>query len=129
MQTMKRVIFVGIHNKPNTTPLCSFTKSGKLIDRVISALDYKCHKTNLYDSNYYPHKALRKNIAKLWIHRVKPNENDIIVLLGKRVHLNFPELPQCVVLRYAHPASIWSTKNMNHYVDAIVDDINAFNGL
>ncbi len=32
---MKRIIFVGLHNKPHRTPLCASTKTGKLIQKII----------------------------------------------------------------------------------------------
>lgn len=126
---MKRVIFVGIHNKPNTTPLCSSTKSGKLIDRIIQRLHFKALKTNLFDVDYYPNRQVREKLKWDWVARIEPKRDDLIILLGKKVQLDFPDLIQCVVLRYAHPASVWSTKDMNRYVDVMAGNTNAFNGL
>lgn len=52
---MKRVIFVGIHNKPGLPPLCSTTRTGKVIDRVISKLIVKnCERKNIFPVEYMP---------------------------------------------------------------------------
>lgn len=50
-----KVIFVGLHHKPNKPALCSSTDSGKLIDQVIARLEgVECIKTNLYPGTAVP---------------------------------------------------------------------------
>jgi len=118
---MKRVIFVGLHNKPGMKPLDSKTKSGKLIDRIIE----KCRrhgmnvlKTNLFDVDYLPGKALMPIMSFEWIERVELFKGDIIVLLGGMTHKYFPPLPMDYTpIEIAHPASKRSHKEMDEYVE------------
>lgn len=121
-----RVIFVGIHNKPGLTPLCSTTKSGKLIDRVIARV--KCDmvlKTNLYDVDEMPIVA-KEVMAVNWLLLHKPTINDIIVLLGNEVFENFDfEGVLGYVLVRHHPASKRSRVSMDKYVEELSSQINA----
>jgi hypothetical protein len=121
-----RIIFVGLHNKPGKIALCSSTKSGKLIDRIIKNFGTECVKTNLYDVDYFPvDKAEQFNLAMDWWERVNPNEEDVIVLLGNATHKGFkcPFLPQFrpTVIKIAHPASKFSHDAMNEYVNSAVE--------
>jgi hypothetical protein len=115
-----KIIFVGLHNKPGKMPLCSSTKSGKLIDRIIDLLRHKGKevlKTNLFNIDYMP--ASIEQIHELtfdWIERVELYKNDIVVLLGAMVHEKFPNLPMNKVVKVAHPASKRSHVEMDEYV-------------
>jgi hypothetical protein len=75
-----RVFFVGIHNKPGLPPLCSTTKSGKVIDKVIAALPgVECIKTNLFNTNF---ETPLVDPPRIWAKRVGATEHDVIILLG-----------------------------------------------
>lgn len=121
---MKRVIFVGLHNKPGMKPLDSKTKSGKLIDRVIE----KCRhhgmnilKTNLYDVDYLPEGKEKGSLVFDWVERVELFQGDIVVLLGAMVHYDFPMLSLEKLIKVAHPASKRSHVDMNEYVEKTFD--------
>lgn len=121
-----KVIFVGIHNKPGLPPLCSSTKSGKLIDRIIAKLpaDVNCEKTNLYDIDYLPKDQYEKDIISLkWWEKVSIADFDIIVLLGIEVHENFWGRNMQYILKINHPASKRSYAEMNRYVSDAVEEI------
>ena len=113
-----KVIFVGIHNKPHLTPLCSSTKSGKLINRIIRQLPQyvKYEKTNLFDVDYFPEFDQMRGLAKEWYYLNMPEEDDVIVLLGAIVHKQFI-FNDLKILKLAHPSSIWSMPNQDRYVD------------
>lgn len=109
-----RIIFVGMHNKPDKIALCSSTKSGKLVDRIAEGFTHK--KTNLYNVEYYPKSEQEKyELAIDWVNRVDPAESDVIVLLGAEVHRNFIHKSDKII-KIAHPASQWSHEAMNDYV-------------
>jgi hypothetical protein len=125
----RRVIFVGMHNKPDKVALCSSTKSGKLVDRVALAGNFTHIKTNLYNVDYYPKSEIEKSIlANDWIVRVDPAEPDVIVLLGAEVHNNFKHSSKYIV-KIPHPSSQWSHEQMNTYVENAVKKIQALNPL
>lgn len=79
-----KIYFVGIHNKPGMKPLDSKTKSGKIIDQIISQFpDCECIKTNLCDIDYFPidRFEIREECQK-WNETYGAKEDSIIVLLG-----------------------------------------------
>jgi len=109
-----RIIFVGIHNKPNTKPLDSNTKSGKLIDKIILNLkEHKCLKTNLFDLDSIPENI--EHHQKIWIDTNNPQKEDVIILLGSNVHKFFPQVPSKII-KVKHPSAIWSNKEKVNYV-------------
>lgn len=121
---MRRVIFVGLHNKPGMKPLDSKTKTGKLVDRIIE----KCRhhgmnvlRTNLYDVDYLPEGKEKGALAFNWIERVELFKDDIIVLLGAMVHYDFPLLTLDNIIKVAHPASKRSHVDMDEYVQKTFD--------
>lgn len=126
---IKRVIFVGLHNKPNMKPLDSKTKSGKLIDRIVE----KCRhhgmnvlKTNLYDVDYLPEVKDLPILSFDWVERVELFKGDIIVLLGAMTHRYFPPLPMDYTpIEIAHPASKRSHLAMDEYVENTFEKISA----
>lgn len=119
-----RVIFVGVHNKSNLVPLCSSTKSGKLINRVINNISIECIKTNLFNIDRLPHKEEIYNLCDEWYWTNLPTKDDIIVLLGAIVHREFI-FNELTLIKVAHPSSMWSHENMNNYVSNAVDKINS----
>lgn len=120
-----KIIFVGLHNKPDKIPLCSSTKSGKLIDRIIKEGYFtNVQKTNLFDVDYYPTKPEeQRTLSEDWIERIDPAESDIIVLLGASVHRSFIQCVGMKTIKVAHPASKRSHKEMNEYVDWVINRI------
>jgi hypothetical protein len=121
-----KVFFVGLHNKPHKTPLCSSTKSGKLIDRIINQVfnrngvdGAKWVKTNLFDVDFYPTNDDENwgRATEWWERNKDVEETDLIVLLGAAVHRDFVNCPYHVhILEVAHPASKRSHVDMNEYV-------------
>lgn len=119
-----RVIFVGVHNKTGLSPLCSTTKSGKLIDRIISSIECECVKTNLYNIEVLPPtKKAKFKMAQDWHFRILPSYDDIIVLLGGEVFKNFIEDEENTPIVLHHPASVWSNEKKNKYVESAVEKI------
>lgn len=119
-----RVIFVGMHNKIDTMPLCSSTKSGKLIDRVAMAVGCRWIKTNLYDVDYCPITYVEKaELARDWHYKTDWATRDIVVLLGKEVHENFIDSSGITILKFAHPASKWTHASMDEYVKKMSEAI------
>jgi hypothetical protein len=119
-----KIIFVGMHNKPMKMPLCSSTKSGKLVNRIIEALKpIECQKTNLYDVEYYPKREEKFNLAMNWHERIEPKLGDVIVLMGAEVHENYVQNMFDKVVKIAHPSSKRSHEAMNEYVISAVEKI------
>jgi len=119
-----RIIFIGIHNKPGLKPLCSSTKSGKLIDRIIKILPYNnILKTNLYDVDYLPKSKVEKEkLAYEYFCLIKPGLCDIVILLGNEVRTNIA-LNFSKRIEIKHPASIFSKENQDKYVSKAVAKI------
>ncbi len=122
-----KVIFVGMHNKPDKAPLCSSTKSGKLIDRIINELGkVNTMKTNLYDVEYFPTNEQEKyELAMKWGERIDYNADDVIVLLGAEVHVNYLDNICQNVIKIAHPSSKRSHKEMDDYVNSAVQRVKS----
>jgi hypothetical protein len=111
-----KVIFVGMHNKPGMQPLDSRTMSGKIIDALIEKLNTECVKTNLCDVEYMPKDFLEiNNHGIAWHERVKPELNDVVVLLGNWVHKNFWH-DNLNTVKLKHPASCMGRVNKEEYV-------------
>ena len=123
---MGRIIFVGLHNKPGKMPLCSSTKSDKLINRIIKEgrFSNSVLKTNLYDIDKMPSNDELFMLGLDWIDRVSPEGDDIIVLLGRFVHDHFPP-HSSIEIKVAHPASKRSHKEMNEYVADVIKKIKS----
>ena len=116
-----KIFFVGIHNKPNTQPLDSSTKSGKLIDKIILNLkNHKCIKTNLFNLNGIPKET--KSHQEIWIKTHSPTEKDIIILLGSNVHKLFPQT-NSKIIKAKHPSAIWSKQSQEDYIKEILKRI------
>jgi hypothetical protein len=122
-QCLNRVFFVGMHNKVGMTPLDSKTMSGKMIDLIISKLPCKCTKTNLFEGEYLPKDFITISHAMVdWHGKYKPNESDIIVLLGRWVQDNFWR-DKFKIVELPHPASCMGFVNKEIYTINAIDKI------
>lgn len=122
---MKRIVIVGLHNKPSMKPLDSKTKSGKLIDRIIKELTgFYIVKTNLFDVDYFPTEKIEQSrLAFDWIERAELNINDLVIVLGAAAKDAFPPIPNKIIY-IAHPASKRSHVDMDDYVIKTVELVN-----
>lgn len=112
-----RVIFVGLHNKPDMMPLDILTKTGKLINRIIKELpkNIEIVKSNLFDIDRMPISSEYYDLMNEWYWTNLPVDDDIIVLLGAFNHKIF-KFTELNVIKVAHPASKRSHEQMNEYV-------------
>jgi hypothetical protein len=122
---MMKVIFVGVHNKPDTNPLCIFTKTGKLLQRVIDQLPgVEFEKTNLLDIDHFPNdQDDTLMLARDWAYRISPDYDDIIILLGAIVQKWFQFNHDGEVLHFGHPSGVWSKIKQEAYVKRMVQEI------
>jgi hypothetical protein len=121
-----RIIIVGVHNKKGLKPLDSSTKSGKLIDRIEMELPVNIERTNLFDVDYLPyHKEERQELSKEWFWTHLPCPDDVVVLLGGEVQKNFKHDIKNLI-KIKHPASQWSHKSMDEYVNCAVEKIKKY---
>lgn len=113
----RRIIFVGIHNKPKRKALDSRTRSGIVIDKIASHIGrYQIVKTNLFSVDYYPKtKEEKDKLKKNWIETNNPIIFDIVVVLGKDCKKEFDFNLQCRVVYLEHPASR-RIKNFEDYI-------------
>ena len=130
----KRCIFVGIHNKPGKTPLDSSTRSGKVIDAIISGLtEFDCLKTNLHNLEYLPEdsKVHWDDTFTEWRKRagLKPGQvvgrDVVVVCLGSYTQQMFRRtVGMRNILKIGHPAVPRSTESMNKYITTAIAKIN-----
>ena len=122
-----RIIFVGVHNKPNLEPLCSSTKTGKLVNRIINELPkgFEIEKTNLFNVEYLPEYEDMIDLGNEWYWTNLPTNEDIIVLLGAITHKQFRHDVENLI-KIAHPASKRSHKDMDEYVFSAVGKIKKY---
>lgn len=98
-------------------PLDSRTMSGKLIDAVIKELPYKCVKTNLCDADNFTQAERDINAGNVsWNTKYIPENDDIVVLLGRWVQENF-FFPGVKTVKLPHPASIMGSPNKQEYIN------------
>lgn len=110
----RRIIFVGMNNKPGIAPLCSSTKSGKLIDRIIDELSpLECIKSNLWDLDYWPKHD--KTFNQEWIDSVQYDFNDVVVTLGECVRKSFLK-SGIKYTHIGHPSAVWSKEKQSEYI-------------
>ena len=122
-----KVIFVGIHNKPDTNPLCRFTKTGKLLQKVIDQLpEVEFNKTNLFNIDHFPttNQDDIGMLARDWWWRIDLEPSDIIILLGAFVHRHFDYKPGWKILKYGHPSGVWDKEKQKLYVQKMLNAIN-----
>jgi hypothetical protein len=124
MEQNKRIFFVGVHNKPDMQPLDSRTKSGKMIDRVIAALQTEVGlfeadfiKTNLFDLPSFPSWLPERGISVMnWSKRVGRTEHDIVIILGACVHDAFRHCKYPNLIKIGHPSAVWSKIKQEEYI-------------
>lgn len=135
---MRRIIFVGLHNKPGMTPLDSKTKSGKLIDLVIAQAiknhNFECLKSNLWtdESDYCSNYLYTVRSIVAWSSRVEYQKSDIIIGLGAKINSAFQKnrlhtnLPTCF-LGITHPSRIFSKVSQELYINNVLTELNKWN--
>lgn len=113
----RRVIFVGVHYKGSLPALCSTTKSGKLIDRIIENIPkYECIKSNLFSTFILPKDhEYKRALAYAWKTKWDLSPTDIVVALGDTVqtYLDHVEVKHISI---PHPAKPWSQDSKFTYV-------------
>jgi hypothetical protein len=129
----KRVIFVGVHNKPGKTALCSTTRSGKVVDAIIRNLpEFECIKTNLHDTDFLPvdHQVRWDDTFTEWKQRagILPGQvigrDVIVVCLGAYVHQMFKRMPGMIMrLNIPHPSTPRSKENGLLYIGRAIAKI------
>lgn len=121
-----KIIFVGIHNKPGKSPLCSSTRSGKVVDKIIAELQgLNCIKANLFDIDQIPKQEEKAKLKMDFLNNFTAGEDDIFALLGAMVHDEFPFVYQKSV-KLAHPAStLYSGKKDSEYIKLAVEKIKS----
>jgi hypothetical protein len=117
-----RVIFVGVHNKPDMLPLDSRTRTGRVVDRIIAELpDFQCIKSNLYDIDYFPQNRTLE-LDNQWVDRWKEmvvlQPDDVVVTLGQCVNEVFRKA-RVRSVKVGHPSAIWSTKGKEEYIQKV----------
>jgi hypothetical protein len=75
-----KIVFVGLHNKPGLPPLCSTTKTGKIIDIICSHFNgVEFEKKNIFPVEYLPGFYEREKL----IDQFEIEENTFYIGLGK----------------------------------------------
>lgn len=117
--------FVGMHNKIGMKPLDSKTATGKVIDKIISLLSCQIVKTNLSETDYMPNtEAEIQEAQNTWHEKYNPGKNDVIVLLGNWVELNFQKR-DLKVIKISHPAGVYGPTNQVSYINKSVEKITS----
>lgn len=122
---MKRIIFIGMHNKKGMKPLDSKTMTGKVIDSIIIGLNNSnCIKTNLCECEYMPvDKQEIQEWNNVWHQKYEPTTKDVVVTLGTWVHENFDQRSISVV-KLGHPAGQYGTSKKLEYINNAILKIN-----
>lgn len=129
-----KIIFIGIHNKPNLQPLDSSTISGKRIDEVIGLLMQSGRlspksviKTNLYNTDKFPSADDIDFYTVDFFKRIKVKKDDIAVFLGQHVYLTLNGILSCKKIRAAHPSLQWvnAEKRKRYSTDLAADIISS----
>ena len=112
-----KIFFTGIHNKPGRTPLSGLTKSGKVVDRIISLIEnVECIKTNLFDTLFMPNWTEREFLANKWHDFYRPAIGDVVVLFGCHVQRHFVKKPGPKYVHVGHPSQVMTKKATEDYV-------------
>lgn len=120
-----RVIFVGVHYKAGMQALDSRTRSGKLIDRVIEALQIEVDlfgaefiKSNVFNLEYWPI-SQTDQLNRLWVEnwrdRLQVKSSDIVITLGQTVNEIFRKAKQPSI-KIGHPSACWSKLKQEEYI-------------
>lgn len=123
---LPRIIFVGIHNKPNMKPLDSRTRTGKMIDKICLLLNKKGFMNNVVRSNLFPLDQFpqgRKRETDIqwvnnWSERIGVKESDTVVTLGQTVNDIF-RWAKFKSIKVGHPSGVWSNEEKELYVKRV----------
>ena len=133
----KKILLLGLSNKPNLNAFDSATNSGKIIDLIISECkNYEFTKANLVsfaplDANNklrYPNKKELLSGADNWSSKI--SEFDCAILFGKKVQdtiLKDHRFSSVKYIEAVHPSYIWVYKHneIDRYVNEIANKINS----
>lgn len=133
---IKKVLFIGISNKPGCTPLQSGTKSGNMIDQIISRLDAKCYKTNLVNSPpldekgklRYPTQSEMDDGYKDLQELIKTINPDVCVLLGEKTSKYLADKLVSISIKHPSYIAVYKRKYQEEYVKDSVKNISIFIG-
>jgi hypothetical protein len=130
---MKNVLFIGLSDKVERTPLQTGTKSGDLIDKVIEKVNSICYKVNLVNfaplddnNNFrYPNKQEMDlgyiNLEKV-INELEPC---ICVCLGKKVSKYLSnKLNESINIIHPSHIAVYKREEMDTYVKKSAEIIN-----
>jgi uracil-DNA glycosylase family 4 len=130
---MSQVVFVGLTNKINKSPLASDTLSGKVIDDIISGVGGTCIKTNLVNfapinnsgKLRYPTKAEKDNGFSTLTNLLEKNRPNIVVCLGNIVGDYLVDKIDNVI-KIKHPAyvAVYKRGDLNNYIVSTTVFIN-----
>lgn len=125
---MKKVLFIGISDKPGCSPLQSGTKSGDLIDRIIMGLDVECYKSNLVNfppvdekgKLRYPTKSEMdlgyKNLQRCIV-EINP---DVCIFLGDKVTKYLSDKINGISIKHPSYIAVYKRKYESEYIDEAI---------
>jgi len=129
-----RIIFVGLHNKPDMMPLDMATKTGKIVNKIIAKLpkDIEIVKSNLFDVDYMPLKSNEiEELTLQWYWANLPIDEDVIVLFGWMTQRHFYDIlrlkiENLKIIKAAHPAAQRSSEKQDEYIRNISGKIKKY---
>lgn len=119
IQKVRRVFFVGMHNKPGLQPLDFTTWTGKVIDQIALGAPFQTIRTNLANVDFKPEDPAP--YAEDWHLVHAATEGDIVFLLGAWVQKNFIRKPGPIYFDVEHPSAFSVRKNVEAYIAKIVN--------
>ena len=126
-----KVIFTGIHNKPDKPPLCSTTRTGKLVDAIIARVHEECPKLTCVKSNFFDANELPEVIDRTILYANESNwrkrtgykhKHTLVIGFGKVVQ-HCLDLTGIKHLKFVHPASVRSNEKRKRYVHHVAQAI------
>lgn len=119
-----KILFIGIHYRQEFNALDSRTKTGQVVDRIISLLpkEFEYKKCNLYPTYDLPIGEVKKEYIDLFYQHYDYDTYPVWVLLGKEVQKALNEGGVCI----NHPGSLRFGKSEFHYVTESASEIIAF---
>lgn len=119
---MWTVYFIGLHNKPNMMALDSRTKTGKIIDMIISKVELPYKKLNLFPVDFMPKDITEINRYVDDFYR-ESDGNGFYVLLGKQVQKYLQDgLPNSISVN--HPG--YYIRKGNDAINNFIVDVSIF---
>ena len=132
---MKKVVFVGLSNKPSLEPFDTSTNSGKVLQMIIDKCDCEFFKINLVDyapldsrnKLRYPSKKEIDDAIPLFVQKIEKINPDVIVSFGNLVSLSLKEIGifDNKTIYKKHPSYIYvyKRKELEIYINDIINDI------